>query len=499
MSHCLSLHGFSVPSGYLVSVGGSYAGICSCWSGTSPSDWSVSVKTENFADNRIREWNECFHSYLDGSLYERSPNYINVNDVITVYGGTATVIARYSSGLVYACQTHSWGNPINPVYGVYEYSGYWARWGLVASVYPGGTTTGTFYGGNYTNTANSGSGNASFSYSDDRSPEPMAKASITYVGNDNFAVDGYGASVSNGIIQGIYIGDITVLNIKCMSQDQAEIAIFPWTNALGILDNKYIFENRKSVQLNAIDCIMQADYFDLNMIAFLKDFKEFKDTLKSLRELLKGKVNLKNVASLHLVKKYVVETTARDIDDIISKAPVIAAALRSHQNQVKPQRFHTRSNSNFEIHVGQLSGIYEPDIDMHESTVCTLHLSPRIETCPISRFLHELDKFDALPTLENLWDLVPYSFVVDWFIGYGDNLIAISADRKTRYYDLCSHIYSQKDVCTLTATGQFSGTVRYENYKRFVSFSWPGFNFELNFSLPFTHFIELGALAVQKI
>lgn len=60
--------------------------------------------------------------------------------------------------------------------------------------------------------------------------------------------------------------------------------------------------------------------------------------------------------------------------------------------------------------------------------------------------LARLNQFGVLNPLEVAWELVPYSFVVDWFVGVGDYLSNLSAFVGLKLVD-CSTTYAVKSHC----------------------------------------------------
>jgi hypothetical protein len=68
----------------------------------------------------------------------------------------------------------------------------------------------------------------------------------------------------------------------------------------------------------------------------------------------------------------------------------------------------------------------------------------------LSPLIRELRRWDAYPTLENLWDMVPLSFVVDWVVNVGDILSSIDNTALAAHYTLKQRMWSGKYTATLT-------------------------------------------------
>jgi hypothetical protein len=87
-----------------------------------------------------------------------------------------------------------------------------------------------------------------------------------------------------------------------------------------------------------------------------------------------------------------------------------------------------------------------------------------------------LNKYGLAPDLYNLWDMVPYSFVVDWFVGIGDLLEQVTNRGKALKYDIISMTTSWKwrDQKEIILNGH-KVKVQLEYYNRTVSPSLPAF------------------------
>ena len=88
--------------------------------------------------------------------------------------------------------------------------------------------------------------------------------------------------------------------------------------------------------------------------------------------------------------------------------------------------------------------------------------------------------YGLLPDFENVWDLIPFSFVLDWFTSVGqyleivDNgLLMLALDPQLLTHSLTwSYDYSTEDQSAYGFTSQ-SDSTGYATYTRFVSGSMP--------------------------
>lgn len=141
--------------------------------------------------------------------------------------------------------------------------------------------------------------------------------------------------------------------------------------------------------------LSKIDTFTSNGLAYLKDAKGILEELRSLYSTLRGKVTPKGISSLFLSFKYGLPLTYSDTKDLV-------AAIKA-----------VRHNSSS---VTQETGIVDGNIKQ----TCTIRYKP-IDTV-VEEAYSLLRYLDLLASPENVWDLIPFSFVFDWFIDLGDKL-----------------------------------------------------------------------------
>jgi hypothetical protein len=110
------------------------------------------------------------------------------------------------------------------------------------------------------------------------------------------------------------------------------------------------------------------------------------------------------------------------------------------------------------------------------------------------------DFFDLAPDLDNLWDLVPYSFIVDWFIGIGDaasNISTFFKLERAKVYGSTLSIRAEKKI----KDDDYSGQVHAVFYERNVRPHWlPVPRIPISMKTPSDpiHLIEGGTLVCVK-
>lgn len=222
--------------------------------------------------------------------------------------------------------------------------------------------------------------------------------------------------------------------------------------------------------------------FSSNGIAFANDLRELKsqadDTLQKLRSLshlgrMPNFKKLKLMADLFLSFHYGWKLFVADSKELLQ-------SLAINFRRIRRSGFNPTTNDGSEIRY----------------TVCLT---------PFAKCETELDKlrhyFDLDLDVGNLWDLLPWSFVVDWFVGVGE-----CAEQAANYVDLCQvHdvIYACKSIVkqldldsSELSAGCGSCVLRY--YKRTYSKELIKPTFVANVNNGLDHWVEAGALLISN-
>lgn len=162
-----------------------------------------------------------------------------------------------------------------------------------------------------------------------------------------------------------------------------------------------------------VDCLKQFTPLTTNSIANAMEFASAVKTIAStVYGLAKGKLPKKKHKSIHkhlqddwLTYRYAYSTTKMDLCDYADKT---AQAIDTFFD-VYPKLTHSRKKS-----IGTYNG--KP---CECALVYTMAATPRIPN-DFSRDWLKLSSFGLAPNLTNIWDLVPFSFMVDWFSSIGD-------------------------------------------------------------------------------
>lgn len=110
----------------------------------------------------------------------------------------------------------------------------------------------------------------------------------------------------------------------------------------------------------------------------------------------------------------------------------------------------------------------------------------------------------AYPFLETAWDLIPFSFVVDWFTRFSDVLEVADSYTILNSYTITSHVTTRKSSATLPFEklfpewqGEALGDITIVDYNRTVGKIPPPIRLDLTPN-SFTHWVEGAALIVQN-
>lgn len=224
-------------------------------------------------------------------------------------------------------------------------------------------------------------------------------------------------------------------------------------------------------------CIQQQKLVNVNSLAYLKDFAEIGSMAMSTVKAIKSLDNPKSWADLFLSVKYGWKMTLADTLEL-SKAlgTAVGSAPRKHQ----------RCRASREANGWQEYLSFDVDNSASPGTS-----------------LRQLINWGIWPTAENLWDFVPFSFVVNWLTGLNGIMQAID-DNLILCHLPVSHIcHSFKYVGTISASSfstNLLGTLRIQYYQRQILKSLPWKKFKLDSINGLSgHGAEATALIVQRV
>lgn len=222
----------------------------------------------------------------------------------------------------------------------------------------------------------------------------------------------------------------------------------------------------------------------VNMIAFLRDLRHPTEMIPKLKNLL----SLRTISGNYLSYQYGVLPTISDIQSIVESFKRISPYLDRNG-------FSTYSAG----HTDSIEqGDFTYSLEQH------IKLAIDHEDDEFQALIQRLESIGIFPTFENIWDLVPYSFVLDWLIDVGGFLERVDtrlrlARLNIRYATMSTkrtiegNIFSSKGA-------PYDGTVKWVLYHRWVDDHCPVPALSLNPTFQdFSHWLESGALLAQRI
>lgn len=221
----------------------------------------------------------------------------------------------------------------------------------------------------------------------------------------------------------------------------------------------------------------------VNMIAFLRDLKNPKSLIPKLKNLR----SLEGLADNYLTVNYGILPTISDLKGIVAAFRKVAPFLDKNGFQV----FTASSRDSTNIKNTQYS--LEQRIKLAIST----------EDDGFQLLLQQLESMGTLPTLENVWDLIPYSFVLDWFVDVGGFLERVDTRLRLLRLNIRYATMSRKirieGMLKASPGHPYAGYVTWEHYHRWVSSQCPvpPLSLQMN-NEDFNHWLESGALLVQR-
>lgn len=221
----------------------------------------------------------------------------------------------------------------------------------------------------------------------------------------------------------------------------------------------------------------------VNMIAFLRDLRHPTEMIPKLRNL----VHLKTLADNFLTVEYGILPTIGDIESIMG-------AFKRMGPYVDRNGFDVYTAS----HRDSL------DIDaMSYQLEQHIKLAIADEDDEFLSLIARVESFGFLPTFKNLWDLIPYSFVLDWFIDVGEFLKRVDTNLRIMRLEIRYVTSSRKTITSGTLPVDpeipFEGTIQWVHYQRWVSDQCPVPPLSLNTTFQeFSHWLESGALLAQR-
>lgn len=234
----------------------------------------------------------------------------------------------------------------------------------------------------------------------------------------------------------------------------------------------------------AMRALNQVDSNHTNMIEFVRDLRHPTDMIPKLRNMR----SLKAWADRYLTIQYGILPTVRDLQTIVK-------AFRARSPYLDKNGFRTYS-------AGETRNLTVDSLTYTKIQYIKVALDR--EDDEFKLLLERLENMGTFPSFENIWDLVPYSFAIDWLVDVGNFLKRIDTNLRLLRLNIRYVTMSRKTIVHGSSTGgsvktPFIGTIEWTKYQRWVTDHCPGPTLSLTPpSQPFNHWLEAGALLLQR-
>lgn len=261
-------------------------------------------------------------------------------------------------------------------------------------------------------------------------------------------------------------------------------------------DRFKLAEKESNCSLSICD---QAKNADINSIAYLADIVKLITDIKSgsglgtIQQLLgsKGaKELLRNSSSTFLSGKYGLSLTVADTKKLVAAVAREASSLYKYRV----------ARASFTEVFATNNRTFGSDLTVEEHFKCVY------DPCGtgLRDQLSSLYRWDAALTLENTWDLIPFSFVVDWFAPIGDYLNQYDDGILARMLPIKDVLQSTKYTISipsksLTQHHNCCGFVTCSEYVRSIRSTLPPIIPFYSGSKGFHNTLEFGAIIIQQL
>lgn len=210
----------------------------------------------------------------------------------------------------------------------------------------------------------------------------------------------------------------------------------------------------------------------------MRDPKSIAPPIRSIKNLI-SKKNPKALADIYLWYKYALLPTCSDVPELINAA---GKQKKRYTGNYARSAARTRTYTNMGL-----------------TQTCVSTAGTKFFVDPAFHAKMVLQSWGVDPSFSNAWDLVPFSFVVDWFCNVGDTLSNFDYE-----FDVFTNTYhfdyincSNKVIAEVPNLNEYFGGVTVSLYRRIPLRSVP-FSYDRQPSTASSHILEMAALVVSK-
>jgi hypothetical protein len=203
--------------------------------------------------------------------------------------------------------------------------------------------------------------------------------------------------------------------------------------------NSAYYERISEMHATAFDSLNR---FDGNMLALIPDLKNIgQGTVSVLTNLLESATNPRKLAHAWLSGRYGDRLTYGDLRSLFE------GFQRDVWKCTKTTKYMLgRSRLSCNIHIAQ------QDVPV---TYCTRIAVQPNDYNRVMQMIREAYEWDYYPSLGNTWDLIPLSFVVDWFVNVSSIFESLDRMVQSRYYTVlktCTGVKASYDSIVFPGT-----------------------------------------------
>lgn len=234
------------------------------------------------------------------------------------------------------------------------------------------------------------------------------------------------------------------------------------------------------------ESIDSVNYCAVNVIAFIRELRDWRKLIPKIGKLL----DPKTYANVYLWFRYGISLS---IQDTKALATSLHNSIEDSIHSMKePTKFAVSSQfTNSTVQGRNVSSNYRYKIayDPYPNTV--MHV------------IRELKRWGLYPTYEFSWDMVPYSFVIDWLLPLNDVFHEMDTRLYSQYFNVQWVCRSQKHVRIAFGKDYFYrfnvvGEITQTMYQRSVRKTLDLPRIRLDTPTGFRNYAELTALIVQR-
>lgn len=261
----------------------------------------------------------------------------------------------------------------------------------------------------------------------------------------------------------LYIGSFTAGDLRRVGLAISNICSFEYFYPRSILPDSF-----------SDDLFTQFGLPDVNNCENLTQLREIKKNIPPILAVIR-KHNVRSLSQFYLWYKYSYQTTLMDLLAYY-KFFVSWASQAKSRKDFKRTSLTYNGTSNFGRRVINVTTRYHVYTSTYNAGV--------------------LEMMGLNLNLSNSWDMIPFSFVVDWFVNIGDILSRIDVENalaKVKVYSVCQSTKGTQTYSPDSVKGAI-GSISVTTYVRDVSNTLPTGNITLSTKNPARHIIDGSAL-----